>query len=421
MAFSNAVKCALMSSAVMFGLGAGFSSSSAQAQGFGLLPQERGIVSPEDRGINTIQFVILPELDIEAGYSSNYLRSSITSEGSTFISATPSIRFLSNWNRHVLAIDAYASGTLYGEDSEDNAYTAGINGQFVLDITRSGQIKFNAGYDRLSEARGSDNTVNGARGATGFGVLRAGIEGRYKPGDLRISPFVNIADYNYDNTDLIAGGSADNSGRNYFEVGYGVEVGYEYRRGYELFVRGFGLHKNYDQNINAGNEDRDSTEYGVLGGMNLQLTNLIEGRVGIGYTYRDMDSRDLNDTGSFSVDVGVTWTPTPAFTVTADAFQSFSESTTADVSAINDIGARIGIDYALREDISISSYASYTDSDFKGSNRNDDTISLGIGIDYEINRYFSVGAGYAFTQRDSNIAGNDWTENRYTIGLKAHY
>lgn len=57
----------------------------------------------------------------------------------------------------------------------------------------------------------------------------------------------------------------------------------------------------------------------------------------------------------------------------------------------------------------------YQHSDYETSSREDDTCSLDLTVDYEINRLFTLGMDLGYAIRDSNVADNDY-DNAY-IGL----
>ena len=63
----------------------------------------------------------------------------------------------------------------------------------------------------------------------------------------------------------------------------------------------------------------------------------------------------------------------------------------------------------------INGSAGYGEDDYEGVPRMDDTLRAGLGLDYLLNRNFTFGVGYDYTDRDSNLAGSDYKKN--VVGL----
>ena len=65
----------------------------------------------------------------------------------------------------------------------------------------------------------------------------------------------------------------------------------------------------------------------------------------------------------------------------------------------------------------LSADAGYTRDDFSGIDRTDDTIDLGAGASYLINRNFSIDAGYVFTKRWSDDSEEEFDRNVIRVGV----
>ena len=61
---------------------------------------------------------------------------------------------------------------------------------------------------------------------------------------------------------------------------------------------------------------------------------------------------------------------------------------------------------------------------FQGGQANNGSevdYSLGINLNYLINRHFSVDAGYNYDDLVSDVAGDAYSRNRVYLGLMANY
>ena len=78
----------------------------------------------------------------------------------------------------------------------------------------------------------------------------------------------------------------------------------------------------------------------------------------------------------------------------------------------------VTVDHEVLRNVIVNGEARYQNDDFRGGDdREDDTVLLGAGVTYWINRNLSLNAGYDFSERDSNEAGEDYTVNQVSIGL----
>jgi len=62
---------------------------------------------------------------------------------------------------------------------------------------------------------------------------------------------------------------------------------------------------------------------------------------------------------------------------------------------------------------------SFANQDYEGVARDDDVVRAGLGVDYLLNRNLSLRLGYDYTDRDSSVAGLDYSRNEVGLTLKA--
>lgn len=375
--------------------------------------------SPEV-GLRAGSFIVTPEVTLEGRYADNYLALTSNEVESFEYSITPSLSFRSDWNRHALEVTFSSAATFVEANSNDNQFTYGVNAAGVIDVTRAAAIKLTAGYNHNEESRSADDSPGLARETTEYEQARFGVEGRYKAGMVRVSPFGTYELNDYDDVALLGGGSSNNDDRDRQQFGYGLELGYEFMRGYEAFVRGEGTTVEYDTARDDNGFNRDSDGYTGTAGVNFAVTRLIEGRVGVGYSVRDYDDSRFANQEGVAVDVGLEWSATPLTTVNLDGFQRFNETTTIGSAGTSEIGGKVSVLHSLRENINLSGYAGYSNEDFEGVTREDNRYEAGLRVGYLINRNFELGAGYDFAYEDQKSIG-DVTENEVYIGLTARY
>ena len=81
----------------------------------------------------------------------------------------------------------------------------------------------------------------------------------------------------------------------------------------------------------------------------------------------------------------------------------------------------VRIDYELRRNFIVSPSFNVVYEDYTGIARDDWVVEPSLRLDYLINRHFSVGARYIYTNRDSNVNLNDFERHIVGINAKAEF
>ncbi|MEL6978555.1 MAG: outer membrane beta-barrel protein [Pseudomonadota bacterium] len=395
---------------------AGFGASWAQEA---TAPQLENV--DERTGVRVNSFILRPELRVEGVYSDNYLQSEDDEQSSYLFVTRPEVTLESDWRRHALILSAFGEYGLYTEDSDDNYTEFGGSAIGVIDITRAAGVRIETGLSRLSDGRGDDNAPGAAAEPTEYTLGEIDIEGRYKRGRLRLSPVAAFSLRDYDDVDLIGGGSSNEDDRDRLTYVGGAEIGYEFLRGYEAFVRGEGLLIDYNGDFEPGETDRSGDSLRALGGVNLSLSRLVEGRVGVGYEQRSFDEDDLESVDSVSVDLGVDWFVTPLTSIQFIGEGGVGETTVAGSSGTSRLAGTVSVRHALRRNVLLGGFVGAGTEDFDGVERTDDTLSAGASVEWLLNPNVSLGARYAHTNEDSDAEGESYTENQFSLGLRARY
>ncbi len=230
---------------------------------------------------------------------------------------------------------------------------------------------------------------------------------------------VTYADFDYDDTPLLGGGIADQDFRDREEFEQFVRLGYDVSPDTNVYVQGTLNQREYDQKPPVVALNRDSDGYSVVGGAEFRLTNLAQGGVFVGYQEQDYDDPTLPNISGLDFGAKVDWFVTPLTTIRIDAASRVEETVAAGASGFLDQSVGLRVDHELMRNLIAGARASYANQDYEGVARSDDVIRAGLGLDYLINRNFSVGLGYDFTDRDSNAPGLGYTRNEIGLTLKA--
>ncbi len=142
------------------------------------------------------------------------------------------------------------------------------------------------------------------------------------------------------------------------------------------------------------------------------------------YVSRDHKNFSQRDYSGVAGRVDYRWTPAGKLSLTLSASSDLSSYQTDYSSYTRNNTLSISPAYALGDKLTFRAAASISERKFLGdvgvlsSQRVDTSKSLSLGLDWQALRSVSVGASLAQTNRDSNIAGFDFTDT--TAGINAN-
>lgn len=372
-------------------------------------------------GVRAGSFVFKPEVRVSESYESNYLHVD-SNEQDTFITEiAPAMVIESDFSRHALRVTTYGAFGFYTNDSDDNYIDYGARLDGVIDVTRDHRIVVRGGYSRDHEGRGGDDVPTAAREPVKFDEFDANLAGDLNFGRFRFEPFVFGVDLDYQSVPLNNGTISNQNDRDRVEYGGGLEVGYSVRTGYEAFVRGEFKEIDYDAAVDDNGLDRDSSGFRVLGGMNVDLTRLIEASVGLGYENRDYDDPTLENFSGFSASGRLRWDITQRTSLFATVERNVEETTVDNASARVDFGGSVGVEHELLRTLGVYAGAGYFDRDFEGITRNDDIFFGRIGAEWDVARFAALNFEYEYEHRDSNVANLDYDDHTVLLSVRFFY
>ncbi len=413
-------------------------------------------------GIRVGGFELRPSLELGGGYDSNVFQAEGDLDSDGFYIIAPRVSLASNWSRHAL-VGTVGSRTrnFFSEDSE-NTTEADAAVRSRLDIGVNNALSTYGRIDRQFESRGEPDSV--AITAENILFHRYGGGSRFDGQINRISYAVG-GEYevvNFENTPVndnvidAVGCTALNNGalplplssdvdpneaaprfvdcelnnndRDHKVTRAVAEVGYELipDSGYNVFIRGIHNWRDFSDGRDRNAVDRDSQGFELVGGAKLELSDLIVGEVYAGYLEQNYHSNDIDDVSGITGGANLEWYPTPLLTARVNASRSVADTTInvfdgGDVDIASgrlDTSVGVGVDYELRRNILVITDASYTNSDFEGTTREDDVYTGGISTQYLINRSARANVGYEYRSRDSDINSERFDDHAITLSLR---
>jgi hypothetical protein len=370
-------------------------------------------------GVPAGGFTVFPKLDASIAYESNIFATKVNKESAAVFRVNPSVDALSNWGRHQLRASAglkLREVINHSDENETGWYARGfgrldIHGQSYATATLDAQRSY---QDRLE----SEFPVNAAKPIP-YTAVGGTLRGVYQADRLRASVGGDIHTLNYSDVPTVTGGTLDNRGRD--NTSYKAEARLEYAISPDtaLFVRP-GIGKiDYKTTGGVFGPSRNSNDYSVLAGANFDVTALVRGEVGVGYSSRKYESPAFGRISGFAMAGKVEYFPTQLTTVTLDGHRRVTDSIISGSAGYFDTGVGLTVDHELHRNVLVRVKGDYYALDYRGIDRSDRVYAISGGGTYLLSHTVGLNGSVSYLKRTSSGAnlGREYDDVIVSLGL----
>ena len=418
---NGAAVCALSTAFAVLG-GAAAQEESYFVRDRNISVAERAQPGYRPEGIRSGQFVLRPQLDLGLGYSSNVFALSDSGVGSIerfedesalFGLLRASLTGASDWARHEVSFDAYVEGFANEEFSDQSFANAGVGVGGVLDVTRGVEVFGGLSYDALNESRLLNNASAFSTEPVPYDLARGEVGVRREVGRTRIQARVDVADYDYDDVDVLVlarpsdptvvpplvPGNGDQDFRDHTATRLSGEVGVAVSRDTAVFVRGSVNQQDFEGR-DAFGFDRDSEGWRGEVGAEFDLSRLVRGEMAVGYFEQEFEDGTFETVSGVAVDAALEYFPTEMTTLSAAAQRGARPSPFAQGGGITATTLTVRADHELRRDTLLYATAGYGQDEWEDLNQEFERVRAGVGGRYYVNPHLSIAADYLYTTQE---------------------
>ena len=365
-------------------------------------------------------FILYPSLTVETEYNDNIFATDGNEEDDIIFRIKPLVNIESDWDNHSLQFLSSVTFNQFVDHTSEDVIDYEFLASGRVDILEDTFLFASAGVNRTHEDRTSPDDVAGEE-PTQYTIIGGTLDLNHRFARVWMELDNSIAHLDYDDVDAAGGGTIDNDNRDRLETRSQLRVGYDFNPDVGAFMQGhFGV-ENYDETPDDADSDRDAYEYGVAVGLRFDITDLIVGDVFTGYQERKQDGDDFGNENTYEIGAGLTWFATELTTANLNASRVWEETTVADSSAALTTNVGVTVNHSLTDTVTLSGFFDYTNEDFEGTNRTDDTYSFGPEVIYAMNRFVHFSLGYTYSQRVSDAPGEDYTINSVMLSTRFQY
>ena len=374
----------------------------------------------EALGIKAGSFLILPAVELSAGYNTNP-QAAPGGPGAVYLVVAPELHVRSDWARNSLTADITGSYTDYPnanfQPSLNVPYVnAKVDGR--LDVTRYTQLLLEGRTIETTDNPGSPNILVGLAtlpiettvGGT-FGVAETlGRFGLSLKGTFDRSM--------YSNGTLTDGESANFDWRAFDQYAGILRLGYEIDPDLKPFVEIDEDTRTHDSPVDIYGENRNSDGSSVKLGADLNLFGSLTGEIAVGYMERDYHDPTLPNISGATIDGALLWQATALTSAKFTAQSSVSESSVQGVSGEFSRSFSLEVDHALRTWLIANAIVGYENDDYVGLGRTDNHYFAATGLTYKLNREMQLKGEVRQDWLNSNVSGVAYTASTFLLTLR---
>lgn len=347
---------------------------------------------------------------LEAGVAStdNVRATEVNPQDDIVFSVSPNATLSSHWSRHALVISAGGEFTSHQDFSDDDAQSARIDAYGRLDIGPQSSINANLRAAHETEPRTTLDEA-GATELVEFDRTEASIGAQHTINRVRLIGNLSTVEYDFDNP---AGAAFDQNFRDRTQSQASARVEVAISPRVAIIGQFTADEREYDL---AAVPSLNSEGQTIVGGVRVDLSNLIRGEVTVGQVERDYEAGETVDSVAVSADLE--WFITPLTTISFTAQQEVEETGGTILAPYVSTRAGIRVDHELLRNLILSGGVSTAQREYEPPvSREDDGLFADFEARYLMNRRLSLRAAYVYEENDSTAPLRSYEVNTFFVG-----
>jgi hypothetical protein len=367
------------------------------------------------QGIRSGAFVLYPSLEIGSVLASNPRNATSDASADVGLRLRPELRIESDWTRHSFTADTSLNVTRYVDNDDLTSVAGNIDARLRLDVRRSTTAEVAVNYTATSTGLESSElpaTATGSRLDHEMG-LQTGVTHDFGglEGELRLGLERNL----FGNVELSGGGEEDNSDRDYTELTVAARASAKTGAVLQPFAELVYDPRFYDKATDRNGLKRDSQGLRFSLGLGIDDDPVWSGEIAATLALRDYTDESLNTVVAPGFTGNLTWRPTDLTQFEFNAGATLSETVDAGVSATRNWTFGVNGRHALRENVSLRAGLS---AEFERAAGETDITTVGsLGIDWTLNPFVVLSAGYEGTFFNTPGSGGDYSDHRLITSI----
>jgi len=372
----------------------------------------------EPVGVRAGSWMFFPAVAAGGLYDSNVFASNFIREGDVAGIVAPTVRGQTLWGKHYVDFDAGVRSLAYRDHPGLDQTDASFRGRARIDVASDAAILARAQAAYLHERPGSLSSPTGAVEPTPYSLFSGDLTYRKEFGRLTTSFGGIVNSYNYGSTRAFDGSIINQNSRD------GQVYAAHGRLDYAISPK-LGIFTAVDGNRRelrgTPAQSLSSSGYRALAGVDVELTRLISGEIGLGYTSQAFDAAQIGTIAGPAYRAMLIWSPTRLMDVYFKAEQLVTQSSETQAFGIRAYAFQLGLDYEIRRNVVFSLSGSYENDKFFGAVRDDDVYASYSELKYLLNRHFDVSLRHRYLTRSSSDPTASYSKHEVGLNVTARF
>ncbi|MBB3360031.1 MULTISPECIES: outer membrane beta-barrel protein [unclassified Novosphingobium] len=353
---------------------------------------------------------LFPAISFASGATDNVYVNNVGKVSDALFTLKPQLRAYSDWSRHNFSLNAGMDIVRYLHQSLRNRQEYTIASVGDLDISKELKLRAKLNLDRQAETPYlSELTVN-ASVLSQYTRFNPALSVVYEASQARLTGAVEHYSFRFNNVTFTDGSVRSQAERDRNIERVALQGDYAFTPSIAVYLQVNADHTHYLALRSDGSANRDGNTYRLIGGLSLDLSGLLRGKVGLGYTRRLYDAARYGNVGGLTFESNLQLFVSPLTTVTLGARSAFQDiNYNVTTGAYRDVTWSAGVDHALLRNLLLSANALLIQrSPVEKSDRLGQSIAqVRFQGAYQADRYTTLTIGLGFGRgRPTNNSGS---------------
>jgi hypothetical protein len=390
------------------------------------LPPSLSLSDVRPPGFRIGDFIILSGAATSLALDDNVSADGEGRDSALLWSGSVQTRAQSNYLRHALGFDASAAASraLIGSDNDNFDWLLGSDGR--LDLTRRSQLT-----GRLSVSHQTEDPEDAESEVSSNAYVytaRTGYSHQFARFSGGADAFVSRREE--DDGDVAQERRRlDEDDEEFAESGdrtsYGVSFPFTFPATERLSFRVTPSWRRTLRDEEGEGDNNNSSDYQVFGtsiGASYVLDRglTVSGNVGLQFRRDDDGDTEFDPAENLTFDWSLVQPIGGRTLVDVAASHSIADTSVEDATVRRNTRASTGVTYLVANNVQVRAQATFTRSDFVGTDRVDNSVAGQLSASWQLNARLSLNASYRYSQRFSD-GGEDFYRNVISVGLSTQF
>jgi hypothetical protein len=207
----------------------------------------------------------------------------------------------------------------------------------------------------------------------------------------------DLASFDYDSVRTVDG-ELDQSAKNHDLDSFTLEGGFLVRHSASAFIRFVQVQQRYPA-MSQASFDRDAATNTLLGGVTLDVTNLIRGELAVGTLHVDNADPRQEDSRAFTVNSNIEFFVTRLVSATLIVEHNSGAANLPGSATYVATRGSFRLDYEIRRDLLLTAQANRSRRNYSGIDQTETIASAGLSARWLLNRHMNLEVSYATVDR----------------------